>query len=402
MTETQQNGGPGALSGIRVIDLTSVLMGPLACRMLGDHGADVIQVVGPAAGQAAVDRTGMGGIALDIQRNKRSVRLDLKSDPGRQALWALIASADVLVTNIRAAALERLGFSAESVRARHPELIYCLANGYGQDGPYRDRAAYDDAIQALSGFASLSTRIGGVPAYAPSVIVDKTCSLFIVQAIMAALLHRHATGEGQTISVPMFETMVAYTLVEHFRGAAMIPPRGKPGYSRLLNPERRPYRSADGWIALLPYTEANWRDFFAIIGAPELMEDPRFATHTSRMEHAEALYRIVGEAAGSRTTGEWLRVCDEHSIPCNPVLDIEELVDDPHLRAVGLMQEVEHPVEGPYLSVRDPVSYDSLSTELRLSAPVPGEHTEAVMRDLGWSEQQIEGLVGMRSEQTDS
>ena len=394
MNVTENQGRVGALEGVRVIDLTTVLMGPLACRMLGDHGADVIQVVPPSAGEAVVGSSGMGGIALDIQRNKRSVRLDLKSAAGREALWDLIASADVLVTNVRAAALDRLGFSAQAVRAKHPRLIYCLANGYGQDGPYADRAAYDDAIQALSGFASLSTRVGGVPAYAPSVIVDKTCSLVIVQAVMAALLNRHNTGEGQTISVPMFETMVAFTLVEHFRGAAMIPPRGKLGYPRLLNPERRPYRSADGWIALLPYTEANWRDFFDLIDASMLMDDERFATHASRMENAEALYGIVAEAAPSRTTEDWVRLCDERSIPCNPVLDIEELVVDPHLQAVGLMQETEHPVEGPYLSVRDPVSYDTLSTDIRRAAPVPGEHTREVMSDLGWSEARLASLRG--------
>lgn len=384
---------PGALDGVRVVDFTTVLMGPLASRMLADHGADVIQVVGPAAPQSVLgDVGGMGGIALDIHRNKRSIRLDLKSEAGKRALWDLIASADVLVTNIRAAALARLGFSDEAVRSRHPGLIYCIANGYGEEGPYARRAAYDDAIQALSGFAGLAARITGTPAYAPSVIVDKICSLFIVQAVMAALLHRGSTGEGQTIKVPMFETMVAFNLVEHYRGAALIPPRGKPGYPRLLNPERRPYRSSDGWIALLPYTERNWHDFFSIIGIPELGSDPKFSTHNSRMEHAEVLYGIVAEVAGSKTTQEWIEICDEHSIPCNPVLDLEDLMEDPHLEAVGLMQVVDHPTEGPYRTVRDPVAYDSISTELRRHAPVPGEHTVEVMRELEWSDDEIDAL----------
>mgnify|MGYP006082008249 CR=1 FL=1 len=384
---------PGALDGIRVIDLTSVLMGPLACRMLADHGADVIQVVPPSASSSVMgDATGMGGISLDIQRNKRSVRLDLKSEEGKSALWELVTSADVLVSNMRAAALDRLGFSAAAVRARHPKLIYCLANGYGEDGPYADRAAYDDAIQALSGFAGLSTRLTGKPTYAPSVIVDKTCSLFIVQAVMAALLYRHSHDEGQTINVPMFETMAAFNLIEHFRGAALVPPQGTIGYSRLLNPERRPYESADGWIAMVPYTESNWRDFFDIIGTPKVLEDPRFATHNSRMNNIESLYGLVAKAAPTRTTQQWLDVCDAHSIPCNPVLNLEDLLDDPHLKAVDLMPIVEHPSVGKYRTVRDPVKYEKLSTELRRHAPIPGEHTAEIMRELGWSDEQIKAL----------
>ena len=384
---------PGALDGIRVIDLTSVLMGPLACRMLADHGADVIQIVPPTAATSVLgDATGMGGISLDIQRNKRSVRLDLKSEQGKAALWELIASADVLVSNMRAAALDRLGFSADEVRSRHPGLIYCLANGYGEDGPYADRAAYDDAIQALSGFAGLSTRLTGKPSYAPSVIVDKTCSLFVVQAVMAALLFRASHGEGQTINVPMFETMASFNLIEHFRGAALVPPTGTVGYSRLLNPERRPYESADGWVAILPYTESNWRDFFNIVGTPEVLEDPRYATHNLRMANIETLYGLVAKAAPSKTTQQWLDICDEHSIPCNPVLDLEDLLDDPHLKAVDLMPIVEHPSVGTYRTVRDPVKYEKLSTALRRHAPIPGEHTEEIMGELGWSDEQIKSL----------
>ena len=384
---------PGALDGIRVIDLSSVLMGPLACRMLADHGADVIQIVPPSAPTSVLgDATGMGGISLDIHRNKRSVKLDLKSEQGKAALWALIASADVLVSNMRAAALNRLGFSANEVRSKHPSLIYCLANGYGEDGPYADRAAYDDAIQALSGFAGLSTRLTGKPTYAPSVIVDKTCCLVVVQAVMAALLFRQTSGEGQTINVPMFETMASFNLIEHFRGAALVPPTGTVGYSRLLNPERRPYESADGWVAILPYTESNWRDFFNIIGTPDVLNDQRFATHNLRMTNIETLYGLVAKAAPSRTTQQWLDICDAHSIPCNPVLDLEDLLEDPHLKAVDFMQVVEHPSVGTYRSVRDPVKYEKLSTSLRRHAPIPGEHTSEVMKSLGWSEARINSL----------
>ena len=396
---TAEKNRPGALNGVRVVDLTTVLMGPLASRMLADHGADVIHVAPMHAKESiSVDDGGIGAIALDIHRNKRSVKLDLKSDQGKKALWDLIATADVLVTNMRAAALERLGFSAAEVRKRHPTIVYCLANGYGQDGPYAGRAAYDDAIQALSGFAGLFGKISGTPAYAPSVIVDKICSLVIVQAVLASLLHKRATGEGQTITVPMFETMAAFNLVEHFRGAALIPPKAKPGYPRLINRERRPYKSADGWIALLPYTGRNWRDFFKIIGRTDLIDDPKFTSHETRMQNIEELYGIVSQAAEERTTEEWQRICDEYSIPCNPVLGLEDLVHDPHLDAVGFMTVAEHPSEGKYRSVRDPVSYDGLATHLRRHAPIPGEHTVDVFLELGWSEDDIKSLMNRPEE----
>ncbi len=388
---------PGALDGIRVIDLSTVLMGPLACRMLGDHGADVIQVVPPNTEPTIVgDGSGMGGIALDLHRNKRSVHLDLKSDQGQTALWDLIGSADVLVTNMRAAALDRLGISADAVRTRYPSLVYCLANGYGAQGPYAQRAAYDDAIQALSGFAALSEEISGTPAYAPSVIVDKTCALVVVQAVMAALLHRANTGQGQTINVPMFESMVALNLVEHYRGAAMIPPRGEIGYSRLLNPNRRPYKCADGWVAILPYTDRNWRDFLGSLGREDILEEQRFSTHSARMANVAELYAIVAEVAPSKTCEEWVQFCDTHSIPCNPVLRLEEVVRDPHIATVGLLQETEHPIEGRYVTVRDPVTYEGMSSGLRRHAPVPGAHTREVFQALGWDDEALDTLIGER------
>ena len=391
----------GALEGVRVVDLTTILMGPLASRMLGDHGAEVIRVESPAAAAVAMgDDSGLGGIALDLHRNKRSVVLDLKSEVGARAIAELVASADVVVSNMRAQALERLGLDADTLRARHPELIHCVANGYGADGPYADRAAYDDAIQAASGLAALPTKYGKEPAYVPSVIVDKTCSLYIVQAVMAALLHRGRTGEGQTIRVSMFETMVSFLLVEHWRGAAFLPPRGPMGYSRLLNPNRKPYRSADGWVALLPYSGRNWRDFLEGVGRADMMDDPRLATHQSRMANAVELYAVIDEVSPTRTTEEWLAFCDEHSIPAAPVLDMEALQDDPHLQAVGLFTDVEHPDEGPYRSVGDPISYDTMVTGLREHTAQPGADTEAVLTELGLPHDDIAAaLVAAESHQ---
>jgi crotonobetainyl-CoA:carnitine CoA-transferase CaiB-like acyl-CoA transferase len=384
---------PGALTGVRVIDLTTILMGPMAARILADHGADVIRVETPSTPKDIVGgTTGLSAIVLDTHRNKRSVVLDLKTDEGAAAMAELIDSADVLVTNMRSAALDRLGLSADRLRATHPALIHCVANGYGANGPYADRAAYDDAIQAISGLAALPTRISGEPAYVPSVIVDKTCALFVVQAVMAALLHRHNTDEGQTIRVPMFETMVSFLLVEHLRGAALVPPQGELGYKRLLNPNRRPYRAADGWIALLPYSDGNWRDFFALIDLPNLADDPRFLTHAARIENATELYQFLVDAAPTHTVDEWISICEQHSIPASPVLDIDDLFDDEHLTAVDLMPIVEHPHLGQYRTIRHPVSYDTMSTELRHHAPIPGEHTAEIFRELGWPEDRIQAL----------
>ena len=385
--------GAGALDGVRVVDLTTVLMGPLASRMLADHGADVIRIEPPGVStDISGGASGIGAIGLDIHRNKRSVILDLKSDEGSAAARELIATADVMVTNMRSAALARLGLDADSLRATQPELIHCLANGYGSDGPYGDRAAYDDAIQASSGLAALFARVDGEPAYVPSVVVDKTCSLYIVQAVMAALLHRHRTGQGQTIRLSMFETMASFVLVEHLRGAALVPPRGEIGYARLLNRNRKPYRCADGYAAILPYTDANWRDFFAIIDRPDLTQDPRFATHQDRVRHAVELYQFIVDAAPSRTVDEWMTVCAHHSIPASPVIDIAGLAEDPHLEAVELIPELEHPIAGRYRSVRQPIEFDTLDTSVRRHAPVPGEHTVEVLTEIGWSDVRIAEL----------
>lgn len=383
----------GALTGVRVVDLTTVLMGPMASRILADHGADVIRIEAPGTStDVSGGPLGIGAIVLDSHRNKRSVILDLKSDEGRAAALDLIASADVLVTNMRAAALARLHLDADTLRAAYPTLIHCVANGYGADGPYADRAAYDDAIQAASGLAALPTRISGEPAYVPSVIVDKTCALFVVQAVMAALLHRHSTGEGQTIQVPMFETMASFLLVEHLRGAALVPPRGEIGYKRLLNPNRKPYRCADGWAAILPYTDANWRDFFRLIDLPQVADDPRFDSHNARIENSIELYQYIVDAAPSRTVDEWMTLCADHSIPASPVLDIADLFDDEHITAVDLIPVLDHPVAGAYRSVRHPVSYDTMSTEVRRHAPVPGEHTDEILTELGWPAERIAAM----------
>ncbi|MCP3911123.1 MAG: CoA transferase [Actinomycetia bacterium] len=388
---------PGALAGIRVVDLTTVLMGPLATRMLADHGADVVRLeaLAPQSSRHSPPsrNPGMNGFSLNLQRNKRSIALDLKHPDGAAAAADLAAGADVLVTNMRRSALERLGLDAETLRARQPSLIHCTANGFASGGPYSDRAAYDDVIQASSGLVNLFERVDGTPRLMPSVIADKICGITITQAVLAAVIHRLRTGEGQSIEVPMFETMVAFNLVEHHRGHTFEPPIGDIGYVRLLNPHRRPYEAADGWICLLPYTDRDFKHFFRFVGRPDLADDPRFSSHSNRLEHIQELYGFIGEVAGDHTVDEWLSFMEEHSIPASPVMDLGEIHDDPQVVATGLMPLAEHPTEGAYRQVNDSVSYDVSPTAIRSHAPRLGQHTREILGELGWHQERIDELL---------
>ncbi len=387
----------GALNGIRIIDLTTVLMGPMATRMLGDHGADVIRVE-PTTGDSTRNglpsrSAGMSGFSLNLQRNKRSLSIDLKNDSGREVFLDLVKTADVLVTNMRAEALTRLGLDTDSVTSANPSLIYCRANGFGAEGPYGDKAAYDDAIQAASGLAGLFTATTGRPTYVPAVIADKVTGLHVVQAVMAALIHRYRTGSGQSIEVPMFETMVSFNLVEHLRGAAFEPPEGPFGYERLLSPARKPYETVDGFVCLLPYTDKNFEDFFGFIEQPELSSDERFATHNDRVTNTSELYELIGEAARLKTTDQWLEFCDGVSIPAAAVLDLAKFDEDPHLSEVGLVEIKNHPTEGDYRYVNDPVIYSETSTGLHRHAPRLGEHSIELLEELGYDEAKISKMV---------
>ena len=383
----------GPLTGIRVLDLTGVIMGPFATHILADLGADVIKIESPEGdslrGYQPARHPGMPGQFLNLHRNKRSVVLDLKTDAGRGALSRLIETADVFVHNLRPKAIERLGFGYDAVRAIKPDIVYCGAYGFSAKGPYGDKAAYDDLIQAGSGVAALFGDVHGEPAYVPTVICDKLAGQAVAYAILAALFQRSRGGGGQAIEVPMFETTIEFNLVEHMSGFGFEPPLSRPGFPRLMNRSRKPYRTLDGYACILPYSDRNWLDFYAFTGRTEFADDPRFTSLGQRVRHISVLYRMLEEEAAKRTTAQWVEFCDRVSIPCMPVLGLEDLPADPHIEAVGLFGTAEHPSEGRYRSVRRPVEFSGAPFRIRHHAPRLGEHTAEVLAQAGLSEAQI-------------
>ena len=317
------------LEGIRVVDLTSVIMGPFATAQLGVLGADVIKVE-PPEGEAVrhiapMKSPAMGSGYLNSNRNKRSVALDLKTQDGRDALHKIIESADVFVTNMRRKALDRLGLNREVLCARYPKLIHCCAVGFGRGGPYENDAAYDDVVQALSGFASVNAGEDGAPRFVPQIIVDKLSGMFIVEGVLAALLHRERTGNAVPFEVPMMETASYFLMTEHLQGQSHQPPIGPPGYARLMNPYRRPYKTKDGFVAVLPYINKHWEKMLALIGREDVKSEPWFQCYTERSKRVRDLYRMVDEAMPAKTTDEWLALFREADIPCGNVNTLESI-----------------------------------------------------------------------------
>lgn len=394
MTQVEPRLPPaGPLQGLRIVDLSTVVMGPYATQILGDLGADVIKVESPEGDttrQAGSARHhGMGAVFLSLARNKRSVALDLKQPGGREILRRLVGGADVLVHNLRPQATARLGLDDASLRALKPDLVYCAARGFRSTGPYADLPAYDDMIQGLSGTADLTGRLGGEPAYVPMIYADKTVGLFVANAILAALVHRLRTGRGQAVEVPMFEVMTAFTLVEHLYDSTFEPPLAAPGYPRVLTRWRRPFRTADGHLCALPYTDRHYAAFFAAAGRPELATDPRFADIPSRLRHIDELYAFVAQTLAGAGTAHWLAVLRAADVPCAPVSTLSEVLSDPHLEAIGFYQQVDHPSEGRLRQVPLPLYFSDSPTALARPAPRLGEHGAQVLDELGCSPAQV-------------
>jgi crotonobetainyl-CoA:carnitine CoA-transferase CaiB-like acyl-CoA transferase len=388
---------PGPLHGVRVLDCSSVVLGPMAAQILGDMGADVVKVEPPEGDTTRKlgpqRNPGMAALYLACNRNKRSLVLDLKQPAGREALLRLARGADVLLHNFRVAAAARLGLPYEVLRAVNPRLVYCATYGYRAAGPYGDKPAYDDIIQAASGLASLQAPIAGDPRFLPTIVADKTSGLTVVSAILSALFHRERTGEGQAVEVPMFESLVAFVMIEHLYGATFVPPIGTPGYKRVLNRWRRPFPTKDGYLAVLPYTDQNWQDFFRLAGRDDLLGDPRFRTLESRLAHIELLYEELGRIVATRTTAEWLDVLDAMNVPAMTVNTLETLLDDPQLAATGFWKQIEHPTEGTLRMPDIPVTFSATPAEIRRPPPRIGEHSVEVLREGGFAAAEIEALI---------
>lgn len=377
----------GPLDGIKILDLTTVVMGPFATQILGDFGADVIKVESPDGDSmrkvGPFVHPGMGPLFMQANRNKRSIVLNLKDPSDKAELLKLVEKVDVLVYNIRPPAMRRLGLDHETLSRLNPGLIMCGAFGFGETGPYAGRPAYDDILQAASGISSVIQRVNGRPAYVPVNICDRTVGLYLALTLSSALVHKARTGEGQAIELPMFETMAQFVLGDHVGGELFQPSLGETGYKRLLSRQRGPYPTSDGHLCVVIYTDDHWRKFSAMIGVPDLVaNDPRFASLQERTIRSEEMGAYLAAALPSKTTAEWLALFDEADIPASPVNSIDDLFEDPHLNAVGFWQEMEHPSEGRIRVTRPVGTWSRTQPDVRRLAPRLGEHTEEVLGEI--------------------
>lgn len=396
-SEASQRQGP--LADVKVIDMTSVLMGPFASQTLGDMGADVIKVEAPRGDLVRqigpARHEGMGPVYLNANRNKRSVVLDLKKPEGLAALKRMLADADVLMYNVRPQAMARLRLSYEDVAAINPRIIYAGLFGFGQDGPYAARPAYDDLIQGASTLSHLIAHAsGGIPRYVPTAMADRIVGLTGVGAILASLHARNRTGQGDRVDIPMFETMVSFVLGDHMGGLTFDPPLDGGGYARQLSPERRPYQTRDGHVCALVYTDKQWQDFLSAIGRESLMqEDPRFATYGSRSRNIDHVYGALAGIFLERTTAEWLELLERADVPSMPMHSLTSVLDDPHLAATGFFSTVEHATEGTIRSMRYPVTWQKSRPGVARTAPTLGQHTREVLGEMGYAPEQIDAML---------
>jgi len=386
----------GPLAGVRVIDLTVAVLGPVATQILGDLGAEVIKIEAPEGDMmrsiGPMRNPDMAAYFLNINRNKKSVVLDLKRPAAQAALLRLATTADVLVHNMRPGAAERCGINYTAVSAANPRIVYAWASGYRPDGPNRDRAAFDDVIQGESGFAALNADSDGSPRYAPMVIGDKLCGYVLASMVGMALYAREKTGKGQEVHVPMFDTMAAFNLVDHLWHGVFGEPEKGLGYPRMLTPHRRPYATTDGYVCLLATTDRQWRNLFGALGAPEFADDPRFDTIEHRTGNINELYTWLAGVMKTKSTAEWRSRLDAADVPNGGVNDLLGVVRDPYLRNSGFFQTVEHPSEGLLTTMPFPVSFSDTRLDRNLAPARLGEHTGAVLSELGFSAEEIAAI----------
>jgi len=389
-------GGP--LEGIRIVDLTSVVVGPLATQIMADYGADVIKVEAPAgdivrtlAGRGVTPN--MSSKFLHLNRNKRSLVLDLKKPGAHAVLLKLIARADVLIWNMRPAAMARLKLGYDAVRKLNPRIVYCGMFGFGQAGRYRDKPAYDSIIQGSAGIAALHHRASGEPRYVPMVVADRTVGLIAVQLILMSLYQRERTGEGQAIEIPMFENIAKSVLEEHMYLKTFEPPLGPTGDPRLIDPAQRPLPTRDGYICISANTNAQAFAVFDAIGRPELKTDPRLNSIAARFKNTAEYFRIRAEGLKQKTTAEWLEIFERTDVPAMPYQTLDELMQDPHLKDIGLLQLIEHPTEGKVWNMGLPNKLSGGARQDFLPAPKVGQHSVEILREAGYSDADIAQLL---------
>lgn len=392
MHNTNLSAAQGALAGLRVIDLTGVVLGPYATQILGDYGADVIKIEPPGGDimrhAGPMKNPGMGHIFINANRNKRSVVLDLRETEQRKQLLALCKTADVLTYNIRPASMARLGLSFDILHALNPRLVVCGAYGYSDGGPYSDWPAYDDLIQGAACIPWLMTQSGSPePRYVPATFADRVTGLNMVHAVLAAVIARYRTGLGQHVEVPMFECLLQFVLGEHLGGETWQPPIGPMGHSRMLAMNRKPYQTKNGYICALMYNDSHWQSFLKLIGRPEqFFTDDRFTTQGARITHIDSLYAFVGEHMRQRSSEAWMKDLTAHDIPVMPMMKLDDLLNDPHLKKTQGWLDIEHPYEGKLRQLRPPVRMSSTPSGLWRPAPRLGEHTQEILSSLSTSQ----------------
>lgn len=388
----------GPLAGVRVLDLTSVLMGPYATQIFADLGADVVKIESPEGDTTRrlppVLAPGQGAMFVNINRGKRSIAIDLKTAAGRDVVLRLAATADVFIHSMRGAAIERLGLDYAALKGANPRIIYANLYGFGRGGPYADFPAYDDIVQAASGLASLQGRLtGGDPGYVASAVADKVAGLTGTYAVIAALFARERSGKGQEIEVPMFETMTSFVMAEHLCGAVTEPPSGPAEYPRVTAPDRRPYRTRDGHIGLMIYNDKQWRSFFALIGDPDWSRDPMFSSMTSRTENIGTVLGRLGDVIATRTTDEWMEAFRKAEIPAMPIFSTNDLLDDPHLAATGFWHRADSAL-GPVRMPGVPTRFSETPGAVGDIGPALGAHNHEVLVEAGYTAREIAGLEG--------
>jgi crotonobetainyl-CoA:carnitine CoA-transferase CaiB-like acyl-CoA transferase len=383
----------GPLKGIKVVDMASVVLGPFATLQLADLGAEVIKIEntdGNTPGDimrhaGTSPAKGLGPIFMALNRNKKAINLNAKKEEDKAILIALLKGADVFIHNVRMAGMERLGLGYEAVRQINPDIIYVHCAGFGEGGEYAELQAYDDLIQAASGFASLSEqRDGGRPAYAPSLVADKVSGLFAAQATMAAIIARQNGQGGQFVQMPMFEAFTWFNMVENLWGETFMPGNGKMGYTRSINPRRRPYPTRDGFIAIVPYNDNQWTRFFELGGRPGVLDDPRFASYQERTKNVGELYAIIEEVASTKDTDEWIELLAENNIPAMRYSRMADVLADPHLQQTGFFVERDGGAIGKYRSMRHPVRYDGTPVDIYADPPLPNADGDEIRSALGF------------------